>query len=134
MGNHINGEDVNVRFLLHGTKAAFLRSLLASGLDEKFSDGLLGKGTYLAEDASKIDQYCTSDPGEEGHATMEGLNKLHHDLYARNGLQHPGSVHYAIVCAITIGMPIYTKDGESHLQDPGMSVFATEEKRQLASV
>eukprot|EP00441_Pelagodinium_beii_P007285 CAMPEP_0197701578 /NCGR_PEP_ID=MMETSP1338-20131121/123423_1 /TAXON_ID=43686 ORGANISM="Pelagodinium beii, Strain RCC1491" /NCGR_SAMPLE_ID=MMETSP1338 /ASSEMBLY_ACC=CAM_ASM_000754 /LENGTH=76 /DNA_ID=CAMNT_0043285291 /DNA_START=42 /DNA_END=268 /DNA_ORIENTATION=+ len=34
--NH-SGEDVNIRLLLHGTKVAFLRSLLASGLDEKFS-------------------------------------------------------------------------------------------------
>jgi len=51
-------DDVNEKILLHGTRPETLLTLLQNGLSERFSGGLFGNGSYLAEDPSKIDQYC----------------------------------------------------------------------------
>ena len=43
--------------LLHGTKPDIVPVICANGLNERFSGGLFGNGTYLGEDVEKIDQY-----------------------------------------------------------------------------
>jgi len=65
-------EDVNEKVLLHGTKPGHVFKIVNSGLNERFSGGLFGHGVYLAEDPSKIDQYCTSGTAEE-RAQLERL-------------------------------------------------------------
>ena len=53
-------------------------------------DGLFGKGTYLAEDAAKIDQYLKQDLGRG--------NKLDHELQKlyEVGVKHATHVYYAL--------------------------------------
>eukprot|EP00927_Polykrikos_kofoidii_P084012 TRINITY_DN8746_c0_g1_i2.p1 TRINITY_DN8746_c0_g1~~TRINITY_DN8746_c0_g1_i2.p1 ORF type:complete len:404 (-),score=56.99 TRINITY_DN8746_c0_g1_i2:744-1955(-) len=125
-------EEVQELFLLHGTKPQSIRSIMRNGLNEKMSSGLFGKGIYLAEDVSKIDQYCTVDSGP--CASEEGLQTLHEELYSDSDLQHPGAVFYAFVCRATIGIPIYTKDGEHNMHPPGNKLFLNEDKRELSVV
>ena len=48
------------------------------GLDPHLSKGgLFGKGTYLAEDAAKIDQYLKQDPEWRGNKPDHELQKLY---------------------------------------------------------
>merc|ERR1712139_485798 len=78
-------EAVNEKCLLHGTKPDHALSIIHNGLNEKLSGGLFGKGVYLAEDPSKIDQYCTPDVKlGEGSDQAKNLQQV---LY-RNGLVH----------------------------------------------
>lgn len=39
-----------MRYLTHGTSPESLLSILQGGLNERFSGGLFGQGTYLAEE------------------------------------------------------------------------------------
>eukprot|EP00931_Biecheleriopsis_adriatica_P114302 TRINITY_DN8989_c0_g1_i3.p1 TRINITY_DN8989_c0_g1~~TRINITY_DN8989_c0_g1_i3.p1 ORF type:complete len:579 (+),score=99.79 TRINITY_DN8989_c0_g1_i3:24-1739(+) len=124
-------KDITVHdhVLLHGTKPELIRTILRNGLSEKFSSGLFGKGLYLTEDPSKADQYCTTDrPGDES------LDDLHEDLYGKTGLEHPGPVCYMLVCRVTIGIPVYTKDGKTDMHPPHKEVFHDDSKRELAAI
>ena len=97
--------------LLHGTKPSHLYDILFEGLDPHLSlDGLFGKGTYLAEDAAKIDQYLTKDPAWKGNLPDHELHLLHKKLYER-GVKHAGDVFYALVCRVALGEPVVTEDG-----------------------
>ena len=52
--------------------------ILFEGLDPHLSkDGLFGKGTYLAEDAAKIDQYLKQDLEWRGNKPDHELQKLY---------------------------------------------------------
>eukprot|EP00927_Polykrikos_kofoidii_P085934 TRINITY_DN9485_c0_g1_i2.p1 TRINITY_DN9485_c0_g1~~TRINITY_DN9485_c0_g1_i2.p1 ORF type:complete len:756 (-),score=95.60 TRINITY_DN9485_c0_g1_i2:194-2461(-) len=114
--------SVNQQLLLHGTKPDTILHILQNGLDERFSGGLFGKGIYLAEDPSKIDQYCRAETGD--------LNEL---LYCAYGLTHPGEIFYSFAIKVALGMPVSTKDAETDLATGG-SVWATSDKRQLAVI
>merc|ERR1712129_226808 len=74
-------EDVNEKVFLHGTKPEHVSKIVNSGLNERFSGGLFGKGVYLAEDPSKIDQYCTSGIGDE-RTVLEAMLYTNHGLLA----------------------------------------------------
>ena len=52
----------NEVWLLHGTKPENAVTLIQTGLNERFSNGLFGSGSYLGEQIDKVDQYCTADP------------------------------------------------------------------------
>jgi hypothetical protein len=67
-------------YLLHGTKPDLLPALLNEGLNERYSSGLFGNGTYFAEDAAKIDQYMFPDP--DPNKDFIALHKL---LYPAGG-------------------------------------------------
>merc|ERR1719161_93272 len=54
-------EEVSELYLLHGTKPDVLMEVLNNGLNERFSGGMFGDGTYFAEDAAKTDNYSTLD-------------------------------------------------------------------------
>ena len=59
-GNALD-ETVGELMLLHGTDPECLHSILFEGLNPKLArEGLFGRGTYLAENAAKIDQYTPS--------------------------------------------------------------------------
>lgn len=126
--------SVNEKILLHGTKPELLLSILQSGLNERTSVGLFGLGLYLAEDASKTDQYCTEDFSDD-----VALRELHDVLYAKTEVEHPGrasrsAIFYQLVCRVSLGYPIITKDGESSIHDPEMSIYATHHKRECAGI
>lgn len=122
-------ESVNEKVLLHGTRPETLLTLLQNGLSERFSKGLFGNGSYLAEDPSKIDQYCTPD-------TQEGkdLDVLHNKLFVECEVKPTKDMFYAIVCRVALGYPAFTKDGKTNSSPPNNDVFANDEKRELALI
>ena len=77
-------EAVNEVFLLHGTDPTKVLQIAREGLNERFSSrSCFGFGSYMAEDAGKVDQYIKPD---EFH---HWRNKTLHDkLYVHR--RHPG--------------------------------------------
>ena len=97
--------EANETILLHGTSPGVLLSILSTGPNERFSGSnagtIFGDGTYLAEDAGKNDQYCTSDDH------YDASSELHKRLYAHQ--KHPGKVFYILVCRVALGQHVRTK-------------------------
>ena len=118
---------INEVFLTHGSKPESVLEILGGGLNERFSGGLFGAGTYFAEDITKNDQYCTYD---EAHGAHPELHKL---LYDDTGLVHPGRVLYVFVCRVILGHRIRTKDGQTDLDSPGRSIWSSQ-SRELAVI
>ena len=118
-------ESINETFLLHGTKPEVLlsdtASLLSNGPNEKFSGGLFGEGIYLAENACKNDQYVSKD---ESYQSGGELRALHEMLYPNKAADHPGSVHYLVLCRVVMGCFVSTKDGDTTEGDSAKSVWA----------
>eukprot|EP00929_Paragymnodinium_shiwhaense_P043487 TRINITY_DN22363_c0_g1_i5.p1 TRINITY_DN22363_c0_g1~~TRINITY_DN22363_c0_g1_i5.p1 ORF type:complete len:289 (-),score=62.78 TRINITY_DN22363_c0_g1_i5:263-1129(-) len=125
-------DRVNEKILLHGTKPDLVLAILQNGLNERFSGGLFGSGIYVAEDPSKIDQYCTPD-AECGEVGDPDVKLLHEKLYGSER-SHPGRVFYGFVVRVTLGYPVYTKDGENNADNQSESVWATKTKRELAEI
>jgi hypothetical protein len=108
--------NLNEAYMLHGTKPETVLSVIANGLNERFSGGLFGQGTYFAEDISKNDQYVTVDKRFGDHP------ELHRELYGSLNLWHPKDVYYVFVCRVVAGQFCRTKDGETQLDaDPTRS-------------
>merc|ERR1712222_112234 len=63
-----------------------------------------GAAIYLAEDVEKIDQYTTVD-----ESPTPQNEKLHEMLWS-GGDNHPGNVHYALVCQVVLGVPVRVQD------------------------
>lgn len=122
-------DSVNEKLLLHGTKPETLLTLLQNGLSERFSNGLFGSGSYLAEDPSKIDQYCTPDK-QEG----ESLKLLHEKLFVECDVKPVKNMFYALVCRVALGHPVFTKDGIANSQPPHNNIFVNDERRELALI
>ena len=120
-------------YLLHGTRPEVLPDLLNDGLNERFSRGIFGNGTYLAEDAAKIDQYVFPDPDPELNKDFSALHKL---LYQAGGA-HPGTtsdpVFYCLVCRVALGLPVRTQDAKQNMDNTSRSVWAVED-RELANI
>ena len=127
-------ESINETFLLHGTKPEVLlsdtASLLSNGPNEKFSGGLFGEGIYLAENACKNDQYVSKD---ESYQSGGELKALHQMLYPNKAADHPGSVHYLVLCRVVMGCFVSTKDGDTDAKDATVSVWA-KTKKELSVV
>eukprot|EP00931_Biecheleriopsis_adriatica_P115204 TRINITY_DN91026_c0_g1_i1.p1 TRINITY_DN91026_c0_g1~~TRINITY_DN91026_c0_g1_i1.p1 ORF type:complete len:898 (-),score=120.32 TRINITY_DN91026_c0_g1_i1:30-2375(-) len=124
--------EVNEVRLLHGTAPETVLTLLSNGPNERFSGGLFGSGTYLAEDAGKNDQYvkCDCHQGQ--------VRDLHRRLYSdgSNGA-HPGSVYYLLLCRTILGRFVRTQSGRPSAKAMGTEdecVFATSERRELAYI
>lgn len=124
-------DSIHEKLLLHGTKPEHALSILHNGLNEKLSGGLFGKGVYLAEDPSKIDQYCTIDEKlGMGDANVLELQKM---LY-KNNATHSGQLLYCFVARAVLGFPIYTKDGETNVSAPFQPIYVTADKRELTTI
>ena len=88
---------VNEVLLLHGTKPEAVFPILWQGLDPLLAkDGLFGSGSYFAEDAAKVDQYCTVDKEWRG-SLDHALQPLHRKLYER-GTKHAATRLCAAWC------------------------------------
>ena len=131
-----------------GTKASTVYDILASGTNKNFSGGIFGHGTYFAEDAGKNNQYVQDDPGKNdskycGKDRSSPLQPLHIRLYGKSTPHPKGSedcfaddsfgpeydnVYYLILCRVIIGMPVFTKDGNSNIDGSG-SVWAKKDMR-----
>lgn len=123
-------DSFNEKILLHGTVNAVLESILHNGMNERFSGGFFGKGTYLAEDPAKIDQYCTADLKKD--AGSEDLH-LHAMLYDSHKIAHPGKVFYCFACRAALGYSVHTKDGEKSA-DGSLKLFVSDDKRELSQI
>ena len=56
--------DINEYFFFHGTTHDSVMKIISQNIDFRLSNsGLYGHGAYLAESASKSDQYCGDEPG-----------------------------------------------------------------------
>lgn len=93
---------LNEKLLLHGTKPETVHQLLSRGLSEKYSGGIFGMGLYFADTTTKNDQYTTED------AAYNSKNELHAELYSGPG-DHPGKVHYVLVCRVVMGCIVRTQ-------------------------
>lgn len=114
--------------LLHGTDPKLLYQIIFEGLDPaKASNGRFGRGTYFAENASKIDQYAREDPRFESGGP---LTKLHSKLFTFKN-KHPGLVRYALVCQVLLGNAAYTNDGKEKMSD-GSPLYADASSSSLA--
>lgn len=124
--------DVNEVRLLHGTRPDTVLILLSNGPNERFSGGLFGCGTYLAEDAGKNDQYVTCDRS----TGQRGLKELHCRLYTKDNV-HPGNVYYLFLCRTVLGRFVPTKsgaDGATPTDGSGSKVFANSQRRELGYI
>ncbi|CAE7478413.1 Tnks [Symbiodinium natans] len=118
--------DINEVFLSHGTAPESILPILSGGMNERFSGGLFGNGTYLAEDIGKNDQYCRAhSPGNHSE-----LRKL---LYDDTGISHPGNVFYMFVCRTLLGYIIRTRDGKADIDHNGRSIWSSHQ-RELALI
>ena len=63
------------------------------------------QGSYFADDAGKIDQYCVRD-----EQYVRG-NDLHTRLYPSQagGQRHPGKVFYGLICRVALGHTVQYK-------------------------
>eukprot|EP00966_Prymnesium_polylepis_P256162 5917136-Prymnesium_polylepis.1 len=124
--------DVNEAILTHGAPPDVLLSILANGLNERFSGSnagtAYGGGTYFAEDVGKNDQYVAVD------SSFDGGSELHKRLYG-HGVQHPGKVFYLLVCRVALGHHVRTSQYGEHAKsmDSGVPLFPIS-FRELAAV
>lgn len=119
--------SVNENIFLHGTKPEAVLAIINNGLSEKVSGGLFGCGVYLAEDPSKIDQYCTMH--EDGGAGDE----LKRALYDETGVAFRPGVYYCFVVRALMGCPVITDNGEEDI-DTGADIWWSDECRQLSHI
>lgn len=121
--------EVNETRLLHGTAPEVVLTMLSNGPNERFSGGLFGHGTYLAEDAGKNDQYVTSDKA------AGQVQDLHRRLYPEGVATHPGTVYYLFLCRVALGRYVETKQGgEEALSVDEKPVYATTARRELGYI
>jgi len=125
-------KEVNEAMLLHGTKPGSVLTLLQNGLNERFSGGLFGHGSYLAEDAGKNDQYVQRDPGPDESGELQDL---HSRLFSQ-GTKHPGNVYYIFVCRVVLGVFVRTRGGDPGAKDLDRNkcIWAGASRRELAQI
>jgi hypothetical protein len=119
--------EINEMYLSHGTKPESMLAILSSGLNERFSGGLFGNGTYFAEDVAKNDQYCTVD------ARKGQFAELHTELYNKTGARHEGDVFYVFICRVVLGCRVRTQDGSTDLDKSGRSIWSSQ-NRELSII
>jgi len=118
---------INEVFLSHGSKPESVLPILSGGLNERFSGGLFGNGTYLAEDIAKNDQYCTYDTHYGAHPD------LHRILFDETGEKHKGNILFVFLCRVVLGCIIRTQDGATNMDEPSSSIWSSKE-RELAMI
>ena len=86
------------------------------------------QGSYFADDAGKIDQYCVRD-----EQYVRG-NDLHTRLYPSQagGQRHPGNVFYGLVCRVALGHTVQYQDKKEGSFAPRSNRREVREPRLLA--
>jgi len=130
---------INETFLMHGTRPETVLPIARGGLNERFSCGHFGSGSYLAEVSDKINQYVV----KESKAPQGAVEELHGRLYA-DGAERAGgaeaSVYYGFVCRAVLGHFVRTRDGHKALDGGedgkgGFPIFARgAARRELAAI
>merc|ERR1712176_857333 len=117
--------EINEVYLSHGSKPETVPAILAGGLNERFSGGLFGHGTYFAEDIAKNDQYCTQD------VHYGAYPDLHKELFDKTNTKHAGNLFYVFVCRVVLGKCITTKNGKTTTDNSGIW---SSQNRELAII
>ena len=113
--------EVNEVFLLHGTDPAKVMQIAREGLNERFSSrSCFGFGSYLAEDAGKVDQYIKPEE------FFRRNSDLHFKLFS-GSRRHPGRIFYIFLCRASLGLVARSRDGQKTLD--GHSVWAQTKQR-----
>ena len=114
--------------LLHGTSPEVVLSILQHGMNERFAGASagtkFGNGTYFADDAGKIDQYCQED---NQYDNTGALSSLHKRIY-KNSQDHPGQVFYALVFRVSLGYSVHYADDEEECFNPNAN------RRELCNI
>ena len=127
----------NEVYLLHGTKAGTLLSVLSGGPNERYSGGLFGEGSYFAEDPGKNDQYVYDKAGNND--SRRGSHPELHKLLYAHGQSYPdpsasgyfANVYYLVLCRVMLGAYAVTVDGVKDRRT-GDDIFAVSSRRELA--
>ena len=124
----------NEVMLMHGLPAASVHGVISTGLNPRragcHAGSAFGNGVYLTEDIEKADQYvrgCDAgfkkpetpviDPKKHPYEAKQqaernrNVTKLHEELYPHG--DHPGDVHYVLVCRAVLGYSVRTKGFDS---------------------
>lgn len=120
--------DINEVYLSHGTKPETILAVMNEGLNERFSGGLFGHGTYLAEDVAKNDQYVTYDETHGKH------KELHCMLFDKTGINHPGHILYVFFCRAVLGYCLRTKDGKTGMDAGSRRSIWSSDSKELAAI
>lgn len=120
--------DVNEVYLAHGTAPQNIMKILQNGLNEHFSGGLFGQGSYLAEDFAKCDQYCIPDVA---YADDGELKALHSEIFDMQS-EHGGNLIYIILCRALLGYFVCTKDAQNKIS--GTGTIWSKQNRELALI
>jgi hypothetical protein len=129
--NELNSEldlDVNEVYLAHGTDPQNIMKIIQNGLNEHFSRGIFGQGSYLAEDFAKCDQYCTVD---KGYVDDGELKTLHSEIFDEPS-QHGGNLTYILLCRAMLGYFVCTKDAINKIS--GTGTIWSNQHRELALI
>jgi hypothetical protein len=114
--------------LLHGTSPEVVLAILQNGMNERFAGASkgtkFGNGTYFADDAGKIDQYCEED---HQYDITGALSSLHKRIY-KNSQGHPGQVFYALVFRVSLGYSVHYADDEEECFNPNAN------RRELCNI
>eukprot|EP00928_Gymnodinium_smaydae_P071327 TRINITY_DN5494_c0_g1_i1.p1 TRINITY_DN5494_c0_g1~~TRINITY_DN5494_c0_g1_i1.p1 ORF type:complete len:699 (-),score=67.15 TRINITY_DN5494_c0_g1_i1:383-2479(-) len=111
--------EINEMYLSHGSKPENILAILSGGLNERFSQGIFGHGTYLAEDVAKNDQYCTVDERHGRHSD------LHRELFDKTGMRHEGALYYVFFCRVVMGYYVRTSDGSKDMDNTDKSIWSS---------
>jgi hypothetical protein len=111
----LKSAGINEQFLVTGLPAARVHTVLANGMNERFSGAnagcVFGEGSYFAEDAGKCDHYTGApDTAFKEDANLESL----HDLLYEGPDEHPGDVCYLLVCRVVLGYALRTQHPKNH--------------------
>jgi len=140
----------NEVYLLHGTRPETVHAICSHGMNERYSGGLFGCGTYFAEVADKTNQYVVADRGVEATPGIEALReKMANGSAQPSAAQQPPStqtppqqqqqpppppIFYAFVCRVCLGHAVRTYDGQRNDDDLRQPVFANASKRELSTI
>ena len=98
-------DDVNEKYLLHGTKFRFIRDMMNKGFNERMcGKGLFGAGNYFGDTPEKTDQYSTS----HNLASVED-EELLNMLFPAN-VKREDHLHYNFLCRVILGVPQESRD------------------------
>jgi len=101
LGNDVLDDDINEKWLLHGTKFEFVRSIMEKGLNERYANlhGYFGAGNYFGDTPEKTDQYTPP------HELSQVEDQILLDTLFPGGRQSSDYLHYALLCRVILGAP-----------------------------
>jgi len=95
-------DEINEKWLLHGTKFEIARSIIEEGFNERYASdgGIFGAGNYFGDTPEKTDQYTPP------HDLVTIKDKILQDtLFPSSGPPRSNFLHYTLLCRVILGAP-----------------------------